>query len=294
MAGGWQRTSNGFAVPLTRLQIDALRVLASRRSPDSYVAGGVAINSNGPRYSNDIDIFQDSLERLETAATADAEALIEAGFEFKWTRILTGKREAEIGGGGDQMRLDWVHDSAFRFFPAQPDDLFGYVLHPADLATNKVSAAADRREPRDVLDLLTLNDRILPLGAAICAAVGRFPGQTPEEMLADIRRHSRFTMEEFQSLATEAPLEMREISRSIGAMLDGAESFIRLIPSEAIGVLFLQNGIPVEPNLQELSKYERRSGSEAGVWPSSSEISREMLYRYESFDQGRPPGTAGS
>jgi hypothetical protein len=36
--GGWRKASKGFAVPLTKLQIHALRVLAAQRSPDSYVA----------------------------------------------------------------------------------------------------------------------------------------------------------------------------------------------------------------------------------------------------------------
>jgi hypothetical protein len=76
-------------------------------------------------------------------------------------------------------------------------------LHPADLATNKASAAADRREPRDVIDLLTIHERILPLGATISAAVGRFPGQSPEEMLADIRRNSRFTAADFEVLSMQ-------------------------------------------------------------------------------------------
>jgi hypothetical protein len=47
-----------------------------------------------------------------------------------------------------------------------------------DLATNKASAAADRREPRDIVDLVTIHESILPLGAVICAAVSRFPGQS--------------------------------------------------------------------------------------------------------------------
>ena len=55
----WRKTSKGFVVPLTRLQAHALRVLAAQRSPDSYVAGGVALNRTGPRFSRDIDIFQD-------------------------------------------------------------------------------------------------------------------------------------------------------------------------------------------------------------------------------------------
>ena len=38
---------------------------------------------------------------------------------------------------GLSTRLEWVLDSDFRFFPTQRDDIFGYVLHPVDLATNK-------------------------------------------------------------------------------------------------------------------------------------------------------------
>ena len=178
-------------MPLTRLQAYALRVLAAQRSPDSYVAGGVALNRAGPRFSGDIDIFQDSEERLVTAAEADAAALVEAGLKLSWGRVQTGKRQAQIEDLGETMQLEWVADSDYRFFPAQQDELFGYVLHPVDVATNKASAAADRREPRDIVDLVTIHESILPLGAVICAAVGRFPGLSPKEMLAEITRHSR-------------------------------------------------------------------------------------------------------
>lgn len=176
------------AVPLTKLQSHVLRVLAAGRSPDSYIAGGVAINREGPRFSRDIDIFQDLENRLAAAAEADAKALREAGLKLLWRKNQSGKRQAEVEGLGETMQLEWVADSAFRFFPAQRDDLLGYVLHPADLAANKASAA-DRREPRDIVDLVTIHENILPLGAVICAAVGRFPGQSPEEMLSDVRHH---------------------------------------------------------------------------------------------------------
>jgi hypothetical protein len=137
-------------MPLSKLQSHVLRVLAAGRSPDSYVAGGVALNREGPRFSDDIDIFQDSEQRLQAAAIADERALTEASLKLTWKKIVSGKREAEVAGLDDRMRLEWVHDSASRFFPAQPDQLFGYVLHPVDLATNKTSVAADRREPRDI------------------------------------------------------------------------------------------------------------------------------------------------
>ena len=59
-------------MPLTKLQSHVLRVLAAGRSLDSYIADGVAINREGSRFSGDIDIFQDSENRLAAAAEADA------------------------------------------------------------------------------------------------------------------------------------------------------------------------------------------------------------------------------
>ena len=69
-------------MPLTKLQSHVLRVLAAERSPDSYIAGGVALNRQGPRFSGDIDIFQDTEQRLEVAADADAKAFTEAGLKL--------------------------------------------------------------------------------------------------------------------------------------------------------------------------------------------------------------------
>lgn len=267
-------------MPLTKLQSHVLRLIAAARSPDSYIAGGVALNRDGPRYSGDIDIFQDTEQRLHDAALADARTLTAAGLHLSWQKIVTGKRTAELQGLGDTMRLDWVHDAAFRFFPPHRDEVFGYVLHPADLATNKASAAADRREPRDLVDLLTIHDTILPLGAVISAAVGRFPGQSPEEMLAEITRHSRFTAEEFQSLATAQPIDPHDVHRRIRRMLDDAERFISRVPSDAVGVLFLKNGRPVQPDLEALGQYQRQTGSPGGIWPTSPDISAALLERH--------------
>ena len=164
--------------------------------------------------------------------------MAEAGLKVTWLKEYTGKRQALIEGLGEAMQLDWVADSDFRFFPAQPDELFGYVLHPVDLATNKAAAAADRRVPRDIVDLVTIHENILPFGAVICAAVGRFPGMSPEEMLSEITRHSRFTAEEFRVLATEKPIDVPELHRRIRRMIEDAEIFISRIPSEAVGSFF--------------------------------------------------------
>lgn len=267
-------------MPLTRLQTHVLQLLAGYRSPDSYIAGGVALNREGPRFSGDIDIFQDSEERVTTAVAADITVLADAGLILTGLKTQTGKRSILVEGLDEMMLLEWVADSDFRFFPAQRDELFGYVLHPVDLATNKAAAAADRRAPRDIVDLVTIHETILPLGAVICAAVGRFPGQSPEEMLADITRHSRFTAEEFRTLALDSPVDVPVLHRRIRSMIENAENFIHLIPSEDVGVVFLDNGKPVQPNLGQMMRYVRRAGSRRGLWPSSPEITSAMLDSY--------------
>jgi len=166
-------------MPLTSFQSAVLNVLAASRSPDSYIAGGIAINRNGPRISNDIDIFHDSESRLDAAVAADEAALGGGGYTVTWPPgQRTGKRAAIVEKDGERVLLEWVTDAQFRFFPTQKDSLFGYVLHPADLAANKAAAAADRRVPRDIVDLVTIHQTILPLGAVVAAAVGKFPVTT--------------------------------------------------------------------------------------------------------------------
>jgi hypothetical protein len=68
-------------VPLNQLQWRILSLIAQNRDPESFVAGGTALNRESARYSDDIDTFNDELERVEQAALADAEALTGAGMD---------------------------------------------------------------------------------------------------------------------------------------------------------------------------------------------------------------------
>jgi hypothetical protein len=52
---------------------------------------------------------------------------------------------------------------------------------------NKAMAAAGRREVCDLVDLVTVHETILPLGAMIWAAVEKAPGLTPEGLISEIR-----------------------------------------------------------------------------------------------------------
>ena len=60
--------------------------------------------------------------------------------------------------------MQWVRDSAFRFFPLVTHEQLGLVLHPFDLATNKVLALVGRLEVRDWIDVIECSRRLQPLG----------------------------------------------------------------------------------------------------------------------------------
>ena len=101
-------------------------------------------------------------------------------------------RDTQVGRGEEQVRLDWTTDSVFRFFPVQRDEEFGYCLHQADIATNKALAFAGRSEIRDYLDILQIDQDYLSLAASMWAACGKDPGFTPELLLDQMNRHSRY------------------------------------------------------------------------------------------------------
>src|SRR3546814_17057829 len=117
-------------------------------------------------------------------------------------------------GGPQPLKLEWAHDSGFRFFPAQEDEEFGFVLHPADLTTNKVLTIADRQEARDVYDLVSLSETV-PIAAAIIAEPAKDPGYTPESLIAALKRniaHHQVALERRRSATThneKAPVKER-------------------------------------------------------------------------------------
>src|SRR5260221_11913840 len=122
------------------------------------------------------------------------------------------------------------------------DDTFGYVLHPVDLAMNKVMAAAGRREVRDLVDLVTVHETILPLGAVIWAAVEKAPGFTPEGLIAEIRRNSAYSSVEWRALMTSEPLDPKAIMQRLRGAFDETDAFVMQMPTSKRGLQFLKDG----------------------------------------------------
>ncbi len=175
--------------------------------------------------------------------------------------------------------LEWARDSDFRFYPTVRDEVFGYVLHVVDIATNKALAAAGRREPRDVIDLLTVHDRHMPLGAVMWAAVAKDPGFSPESLIAEIRRNARYRQDDYADLDVIEPLDAGVVARHLRGALDDADAFVRAMPAGKEGLLFLKDGRPVQPDPAHLEAYLEHAGRRRGHWPSSPEIGSAMLDR---------------
>ncbi len=138
--------------------------------------------------SRDIDLFQDTEAALEATSTRDREVLVDQGCAVRVLRDRPGIVEAEVLRGADIVTVEWTRDSAFRFFPLVAHDDFGLVLHPFDLATNKVLALAGRLEPRDWADVILSSERRQPLGYLAWAACGKDPGFSPAAILEQAAR----------------------------------------------------------------------------------------------------------
>ena len=227
-------------MPLTDYQRRLLADLADADRNDRYLAGGAALHfsPNSVRYSDDLDFFHDSEERVARAFTADRGRLEAKGYEVEVEASLPGFVRAIITRGTDATRVDWAHDSAWRFMPLVRDPLGGLLLHPVDLAVNKVLALAGRDEPRDFVDMLFAQEHILPLAGLCWAAPGKDPGFTPLSLLELLKRRGKNRPEDFARLSLVEPFDLVRAKGEWLAALADTEAFARGRPGSEAGCLY--------------------------------------------------------
>ncbi|MDB4915443.1 MAG: hypothetical protein JWM95_3087 [Gemmatimonadetes bacterium] len=261
------------AVPLTEYQHQLLADLAAARTDERYLAGGAALHiaPNSTRYSNDLDFFHDSVTRVASTFAADIKLLESGGYTVAVELSQPGFVRAKVTRDAHSTRVDWAHDSAWRFIPLVRDTLGGLLLHPVDLAVNKVLALAGRDEPRDFVDILFINDRILSLGALCWAAVGKDLGFTPLSLLELLKRRGRYRPEDFARLDLAVPFELIAAKSTWLAALDDAEVFVRSRPPAEIGCLYWSSTKKAfgAPTPADLSRGDVRVhwGAPGGVLP---------------------------
>jgi len=225
---------------LTEFQQTLCRLIAANRieQGEAYVAGGAALNllAQGSRISRDIDLFHDTLEALEATWQADRRLIESQGYTLRTLHERPGYVEALVGKGPDTVLMQWTRDSAFRFFPLVQHEEFGLVLHPFDLATNKVLALAGRLEMRDWIDMITCHDHIQPLGYLAWAACGKDPGFSPLTILEQAHRSGRYTAAELDGLSFEGPPpDLADLSRKWHRILAEAHEVVTALPVDGVG-----------------------------------------------------------
>ena len=247
---------------LTVLQRRVCCLLADerKRSGESYVAGAVALNEviAGARRSRDVDLFHDTEAALVATWASDGAALMAARLRVETIRELPAFVEARVSDATDAVLVQWVRDSAFRFFLLVEHDTFGLTLHPLDLATNKLLAIVGRREARDWIDIVQCHDKVQPLGYLAWAAAGKDPGFSPLRIVEECAR-TRYVQSEIDSLDFDGPVpKAAEISSRWHAAVDEAREIVRVLPAEQAGRCVLdhegrlQKGPPAAV-LEELS-----------------------------------------
>lgn len=227
-------------MPLTRFQSELLAVLAKNSDPGRYLAGGAALHFalHSTRYSDDLDFFHDSEERVASAFEADRRVLEHAGYILDVTLSQPGFIRAMVRSPEGETRIDWAHDSAWRFLPLLRDELGGWMLHPIDLAINKVLALAGRDEPRDLVDTLFAHRTILSLGALVWAAVGKDPGFSPHQLLELLKRRGRPRPEELARLQLAEAFDIGAVKQEWLDALEQCASFIGARSPDELGCLY--------------------------------------------------------
>lgn len=225
---------------LTSLQRAICRIIADCRvaSGESYVAGGAALNEilAAPRVSRDVDLFHDTETALDATWRTDRKLLEQGGFTVKPLRERPSFVEAEVRSGSETVLLQWVRDSAYRFFPLVEHPTFGLALHPFDLATNKVLALVGRLEVRDWIDTIECSERLQPLGYLAWAACGKDPGFSPAAILAEAARSGHYSSAEIASLSFDGPSpDAADLSRRWHSALAAGSELVAALPWEEVG-----------------------------------------------------------
>jgi hypothetical protein len=241
-------------MPLTPMQKSVAEVLRHYRSEQTYVAGGSALNRDWPRLSDDMDIFHDIRNRLPEHVEPELEALRNAGFSVEFVSENDLIVEVILRRRDDETRVQWFYEeeTSRRFFPALDDPVFGFRLHNADNAVNKVLCASRRNSAaRDAVDLVNIVERYAPLGPLIWAASGKAPDMAPPSTIRSIRANVfGYAEEEIKAvrMTDGSQMEWRRVRETINDALEAASEYCDTIaPLDLMGCLFVDvNERPVE------------------------------------------------
>jgi len=261
---------------LTELQQRIMRRLARNRSESSYLAGGVILNLDWPRRSDDIDIFHDTDEAVASAAEKDIADLEAEGLRVSIDAKAYGLFEATVSDASSATVIQWMGETKLRFFPLVKDAQWGLRLHQADLAVNKILAASSRRKARDFADLAAIAAYMCPLGPLIMAAAGKPPSYSPQKMIELMRWHAQSIPDDEYTAVKGLPAEWTPdfMRAEITRQMELAEPYVMRAPVALVGLLAVNEaGIPIEVSAETIkSAVLRKATDEPDIMPAPADF----------------------
>jgi hypothetical protein len=138
----------------------------------------------------------------------------------------------------ESTKVEWAHDSSWRFLPTVFSEHAGYALNPIDLGINKLLALVGRDEPRDYIDIHDVLATVLPLGALCWAAAGKDPGLTPMMIIEMLRRRGKYRPEDMMRLDLVEAVDLVKLKLSWLNAIEEAEIFIQTRNPDELGCLY--------------------------------------------------------
>jgi len=113
------------------------------------------------------------------------------------------------------------------------------------------------------------------------ASAGKALGFTPEGIINEIRRMARYTEADFRRVDSDPPLDPAATMTRLREVLSEAEAFVVRMPTDRMGLLFIESGVVIQPDPDRLESYHTHAGKRRGHWPTSTEITAAMLEHYK-------------
>jgi hypothetical protein len=177
-------TTQSSAAFLNPSDEGVLALLGRNRHARSYFAGSAIIAATLKRLPGDYDIHHPTRSDMSAAIESDRRAVDRRGGRCVILSETEDEIEAQIALGNHQVKVDWVVDGEPRLFGAAPDPVWGYCLHPFDICVHKLLQAADCGATKDLLDLLSVDERLFSLAWLASAAPVRRAGAQPSQLLS--------------------------------------------------------------------------------------------------------------
>ena len=254
-------------MPIEGLQRRVAGLLKPNRSRQSFVGGSSVFNATFPRRSEDMVPIAD-------VAARDAATLRGAGLAVEVDDRFYGfSVEAVVTDGQDATKVEWNEADRDRFFPVVEDEIFGWILHRADLAVQKLIAAASRRKPRDAVDVLIIDLLYAPTALFAIAAPAKLGSVSPTRILDRVLEIANgHPMADYAALDLDhaaLPFPIGDVKFVLADRLDAARrTIVDSCPTAVPGTLYVdpQSGEAVLPTIERIAALVPRGLSERGAF----------------------------